>query len=241
MNPYREELINVTRGNTALSSADVSIINLEELMRKSIVAVVVAIFTLAFLTGCDSGELDVAPVVIKLFSGLDAGAVLSSSRSISAGQSLDSISSYRVVFKKVELGNSETDRFTLWESVAGEEKDIAQPVTFDSVQPVVPGTYNYIRLTIGDTLEAGGSVTDPDDGTVYNGTGTCVLDGTVFLWGTDIPTVAGEWTIRSPVTIDADTSLFIQFDIDGTVAYSGGPADDATFSVTKPVLNLLAQ
>ncbi len=210
-------------------------------MKRFIVALAVAYALVAVFAGCDNAALDDTPVVIKLASGLESSAPDLSLRAVSPGDPLETISSYRVVFKKVEIGNSETEKFTLWESEAGEEKDVALPVSFDNVLPVIPGTYNYVRLTIGEVLSADGSLTDPDTSVVYTGTGSCILDGTVYVWGTDIPNVDGELTIQEPVRINGDTTLNIRFAVAGTISYQGGPETGADFNVTKPVMHLIAE
>lgn len=212
---------------------------LEEYMKRSIVTFAAVMALVVILAGCDTAtETGKNPVVIGLTSGLESA----DARVVSSGQSLDSISAYRVVFKKIEIGNSESDKCTLWENTEGETKDVSHPVIFDNVQPINPGTYNYVRLTIGETLSVDGSLTDPADTTlVYTGTGTCILTSSVYLWGTNIENAAGEVTIQAPIVIEKGTALSILFDIAGTVAYAGGPASGATFSVTKPVLILVAE
>lgn len=204
----------------------------------ALIAVFFAAFLAAGLAGC---AVEKGPVTVALKSGIKESASPSSLRAIVPGQNLDAITSYRVLFKKVEIGNSGTDKFTLWESADGEIKDVAHPVTFDNVQPVMGGTYNYVRVTIGDTLNVDGSVTDADTGTLVTGSGSCVLNGTVYLWGTDIENEAGELTIQAPVTIASGSAIDIQFAVAGTVKYGSGSAAEAVLAVSKPVMHLIAE
>ena len=176
-------------------------------------------------------------VAVSIKAGIGSAAA---SRSLSGGETVAPISAYRVVFKKIEIGNTETDKFTLWENSAGMVENIASTVSLEGVQAIEPGTYNYVRLTIGDTLSVDGSVTDPADATVYSGTGSCVLGNTEYLWGTNIANSKGELTLRGPIAITANSSLSFSFDIAGTVTYKSGPAQNAALGVTKPVLSLSA-
>lgn len=189
------------------------------------------------LSSCQQASPGQVAVSIKAGIG-SAAAKSAASRSLSGGETVAPISAYRVVFKKIEIGNTETDKFTLWENSAGMVENIASPVSLAGVQAIEPGTYNYVRLTIGDTLSVDGSVTDPADATVYSGTGSCVLDNTEYLWGTNIANSKGELTLRGPITITANSSLSFSFDIAGTVTYKSGPAQNAALGVTKPVLSL---
>jgi len=206
-------------------------------MKKTTMGILVclAAMSAAVLGGC--GFLGGNQVAVEIGAGTEA----SGSKALAGGEIADPITAYRVVFKKIEIGNSEADKFTLWESEAGELKDVVSAVSFDNANPVQPGVYNYVRLTIGTTLSVDGSVTDGSDGTVYTGTGACVLANDTYLWGTNIENFTGELTLGSPVTIAEGSSLYFHFQIGGTVHYESGPADAAVLSVTKPVLNLITE
>ncbi len=198
----------------------------------------IALAAAALLNGCQPASP--APVGVSISAGL-AGSSAKSARALVGGEAIQPITAYRVVFKKIEIGNSESDTFTLWESAEGEVKDVASTVGFSDVQAVYPGTYNYVRLTIGDTLSVDGKVTDAATGTVYSGTGSCLLDAAVFLWGSEIPNASGEITLRSPITIAEGSSLGFDFAVDGTVTYKSGTAQNALLGVTKPTLSLTVE
>ena len=183
-----------------------------------------------------------ATLVVK--TGLSGIAVkgLDGARAVNAGDPVSTLSSYRVVFTKIEIGNSESDKYTLWESAAGVTKDIVGSVSFDNVRPIPEGTYQFLRLTVGDTLTVDGSIVDSADPLVsYSGTGTATLGQTVFLWGTSLLNDAGKITLSSPVTVKDMGILSFTFDVAGTVTYQGGPASGATLGVAKPTLAVSVQ
>jgi hypothetical protein len=177
------------------------------------------------LPGCaPAGAVQVVPGIKASISGASA-------RAIASGDAVTAIDSYRVVFKKIEIGNSEADKYTLWENAAGEEKDIAQATVFAGVQPVAVGTYGFVRLTIGPVLTVAGSIVDA--GTTYSGTGNQTLEQTVYVWGSESD---GGAVLAAPVTIVEGCSISFDFDIAGTVRYMGGSADAALIGVSKPNL-----
>lgn len=187
---------------------------------------VIAVLT----TSCDtSGTPQMAKVRIN------AGIADDLNRAVTGGTVLDTITSYRVVFSKVEIGNSEEDKFTLWEN-SGEEMDITGPVNFGDSAELLTGTYNYVRLTIGQIINVDGSI--DDEGIVYTGTGSCQLDEINYLWGTNISNNLGEISLQGAIEVSGDCTLSFSFDIGETVSYEGGPAEAAGLSVIKPVLGL---
>lgn len=196
-------------------------------MRKMMILISVITFLMA---SCDTGTAKLVSV------GVNASLATTPSRAITSGTLVDSISAYNVTFAKVEIGNSEEDKFTLWESTVGENKDVSAVVDFGDSAQIMTGTYNYVRLTIGQTLNIEGSIND--EGTIYNGTGICQLNDTQYLWGTDIENNVGIITLQNPIVITDDCTLSFQFNIDGTVTYQSGTEDSAQFSVDKPNLIL---
>jgi len=165
---------------------------------------------------------------------VELGAGLSSPRAVNAGDLVTSIDSYRVVFTKVEIGNTEDDKFTLWEDPAGQVMDVAGTVSFDGVLPVAPGSYDFVRLTIGPLLSVDGSIDDA--GTIYSGSGSVSLDQTVYIWGGPL---AGAAALDAPILIGQGSRLSFVFDVAGTVAYQGGPAEAAILSVAMPSLDVI--
>ncbi len=187
----------------------------------------------ALMTGCDpAGTGGTGDVTVAL----QAKTVEAGSKAVTSGDEVTTIDVYNVIFKKVEIGNSEEDKYTLWENADGEEMDIASGVSFTDTLPVAAGTYNYLRFEIDNTLNLDGSI--DDDGTIYTGSGSCVLDDTVYLFGTDIENFNGEVTITEAITIVDGTILVFNFAVDDTVFYQSGSADDAVLSVEKPVITL---
>ena len=187
---------------------------------------------MAVLMGCDPNAQTVSV-------GIQAKAANSASRAVNAGDAVTTIDHYDVKFTKVEIGNSEADKYTLWEKSEGEEMDIAAGVTFTDTLPVAAGTYNYLRFTIDNTLNIDGSIDDA--GTIYTGTGSCVLDDTVYLFGTDIENFASKVTVTEPITIAEGVNIVFIFDIAGTVTYQSGPADAAVLDVEKPVITVAVE
>jgi len=202
-------------------------------------SITLGLVALTLLGSCDL--FPPAPVVVSIGAGSTGATKAVVARTLTGGEAVSPITSYRVVFKKVEIGNSESDKFTLWESAAGETKDLVSAVSFAGIQAVVPGTYNFVRLTLGDTIAVAGSVTDPADLSVYSGTGTCVLGNTSYLWGTNIANATGELTLGSAITIAEGSSLSFDFALASTVTYQSGTSTAAVLSVTKPVLTLAAR
>jgi len=172
---------------------------------------------------------------------ISARLVTDASRAVAAGDTVTTIDSYKVMFKKIEIGNSEDDKFTLWDSATpdGEEMDIVKGLPFENVQAVTEGTYNFIRFTIGTTLAVAGSIDDA--GTIHSGTGTAALSEDSYLFGVAIPNGLGEATITEAIVIEDGVSLAMVFDVDGTVTYLGGTADDAVLAVDKPVVTVVSE
>lgn len=198
--------------------------------------IVAAVAATIAMTGCDlAGTAQKATVKIS------ARLATAASRSVDPGDVVTTVSSYKVMFKKVEIGNSEIDKFTLWESASpdGEEMDIVDAVSFGGVQAVTEGTYNFMRFTIGTTLNVAGSIDDA--GTIYSGSGSEVLTAESYLFGVDIPNGLGEATITEAIDVVDGVSLAMVFNVDGTVTYLGGPADAAVLSVEKPAITVVSE
>ena len=120
----------------------------------------------------------------------------------------------------------------------GEQKDVAGDVNFTETNPVVPGVYNYLRLTIDTLLSVDGSIYDDETGTTYIGTGSCELENEQYLWGTDIENFQGEITLQDPIVISGDCSIVFTFDITDTVFYLSGDSANAVLEVKKPVVTI---
>ncbi len=204
------------------------------MLRKSLVSFLISLSIVALLFSACSG-FGQKEVVISLSASSDISG-LNAARAVNPGDAVTTIDSYRVLFKKVEIGNSEADKFTLWESAEGEEKDIASAISFSNVQPVLTGTYAYVRLTIGPVLNVDGSIDDA--GTIYSGTGSASLDKTVYIWGAGINEAA---SLSQEIVVEEGASMAFEFDIANTISYLSGPADAALLAVTKPNLSVVIE
>ncbi len=197
----------------------------------------VAVITVFALSGCAlfSGKSVSVTIDAKLNDASSLGFI---TRAVNPGDPVTEIDAYRVIFKKVEIGNSEDEKFTLWENADGEQKDIAGDVSFTDTNKVVPGVYNYLRLTIGTVLSVDGSIYDSETSTTYTGSGSCELDNEQYLWGTDIDNFQGEITLQDPIVISGDSSIAFTFDITDTVFYLSGDSANAVLEVKKPVVTI---
>jgi hypothetical protein len=166
--------------------------------------------------------------------GLRAG--IAGSRAVIPGDPVTAIASYRVIFKKVEIGNSEADKHTLWESDSGEGKDLVSAASFSGVAPVPAGSYKFIRLTVDPALNVDGSI--DDNGTIYVGSGSVTLDETSYVWGS---VLEGASALSREILIKEGSVLSFVFGVDGTVTYSGGPASGATLGLAKPSLSVTVE
>ncbi len=195
--------------------------------RTTTISIMVIAALSLFLSGCGNAGLTPEFTTIAINANLGTALV----RAVSNGDVVTKIDAYRVVFKKIEIGNSENDKFTLWESEAGEEKDISAPVAFTNVLPAKIGTYEFVRLTIGPVLNVDGSIVDAE--ITYTGTGSQTLDQTVYVWGAN---TTGAVSLSQSLAISEGCTLDFSFDIEGTVRYLGGPATGASLGVSKPNL-----
>lgn len=202
-------------------------------MKKILFVLMTAAVLLIALAGCDPIGTEEVSV------SLQAKTVDSGSKDVNTGDEVTTIDSYNVIFKKVEIGNSEDEKYTLWEDSEGEEMDIAASVNFTDTLSIAAGTYNYLRFEIDSTLAIDGSI--DDEGTVYTGSGSCVLGDTTYLFGTDIENFEGSVTITEPIVVAEGTTLVFNFDVAETVFYLSGPSDDAVLDVEKPVISLVVE
>lgn len=127
------------------------------------------------------------------------------------------ITAYRVTFYKIEIGNAETNKFTVWSNASGELKDIAgATISFSNVVPADAGTYKFMRLTIDTNLVLSGNVT-LSNGTVTNVTATNRLGTNQFLWGTSDTGATGGFLLTSAVNITNGGKLAFVFKVKNTV------------------------
>jgi len=185
------------------------------------------------LMGCNNSGFSPATVTVQ------ARLADSGSRVVSSGDVVTTIDHYNVIFKKIEIGNSEEDKFTLWEKPDGETMDITSTVDFSDTLQVYPGSYKYVRIEVDKVLAVEGSI--DDNGTIIEGQGTCTLTESTHLFGTTVENWAGEVTLMDEILIVDGTNLIFSFDIDGTVFYLSGTAADAVLDVKKPVISLLVE
>lgn len=66
--------------------------------------------------------------------------------------------SYQVIFHHIEVGNSDVDKFTLWENDAGVTQDLVNEVAFENMLSAMSGAYQFIRLTGSEDIDLGEEV-----------------------------------------------------------------------------------
>lgn len=194
-------------------------------MKRCVIFIIGITASLALITGCNLFNNQPVPVGLK--AALTNQAALGF-RSIDMGNGV-TVDTYSVTFYKIEIGNSEEDKFTLWESTTGETKDLVSgDLTFDSSNGVVglpvPGEYQYCRLTIGETLSLAGTVDTVGSGsatTVVTGNYAANADGkAVFLFGTADSGATGDFLLTAAVTVQEGSVLTFSININGTVTYT---------------------
>ena len=103
---------------------------------------------------CTLFPVDVA-VTAAAVDGTNASAL--GVQSINLGSGVV-VTSYEVTFYRIEVGNNDDDKFTLWEDEAGVTQDLVAAVAFENVLPATWGTYQFMRVTIGEDLDLAGTV-----------------------------------------------------------------------------------
>lgn len=187
-------------------------------MKKILILSVALLFA---LIGCDdsSDSNDSDKVNVRLASKVKQ------SRTVVIDSDL-TVDEYNVTFYKVEIGNSEDDKFTLWEDSAGKLMNIAadEELLFDNVNKAEPGDYNYCRFTIATTLELKGTY-QGDSGTateeVHGNHDNISGDGTkaVYLFGTAEVNDTNEYLITEKIKIQEGSKISFVFDIKDYVSY----------------------
>ncbi len=188
-------------------------------MKKLLVLLILLSLVTAGITACDGTDDDSDKVAVNLISKLK------NSRTVQIDNDL-TVDTYNVIFYKVEIGNSEDDKFTLWENSDGKTINIASAdqIEFEDVNKAVPGTYKYCRFTIGKTLTLEGTYQNNAGtaSTVVNGNHDNISgDGTraVYLFGTADVNDTNEYLIASPIDVKEGTTLSFIFDISSSVSY----------------------
>ncbi len=193
-------------------------------MKRCVISIISITAFLALITGCNL--LNKQPVPVGLKAALTNQASLGF-RSIDMGNGV-TVDTYSVTFYKIEIGNSEEDKFTLWESTTGETGELVSgDLTFDSsngtVGLPVPGEYQYCRLTIGETISLTGTVD------TVSGSATTVVTGNyaantggkaVFVFGTADSGATGDFLLTAAVTVQEGSVLTFSININGTVTYT---------------------
>lgn len=184
----------------------------------------------AAATSCTLFPIDIA---------VTAEATDGSATSGYSGQTIDLgndiiVTNYEVTFYRIEIGNSEEDKFTLWEDSDGVTQDLVAAVTFADVLPATWGTYQFLRLTIDEDIELTGTVSGTGATATLTVTGHSqdAAGHPRFLFGTDEVNETGKFLLASPVEIRSGGSLTMQFNLDDTV--DAGPP----LTVSAPVITL---
>jgi hypothetical protein len=151
------------------------------------------------------------------------------------------VEEYNVKYYKIEIGNSENDKFTLWEDSNGQTINLANatPVELIGLNPAIKGTYKFCRITIDKALTLDGTYTGlPVDAVTYNVTGNCSLDvdpKAVFLFGTSTTGVTGNFLLTEEIVIEEGTILSFVVNLAGKVSAANPPV------LTAPTMTFTAQ
>ncbi len=197
-------------------------------MKKTLASISILIITLVLFISC-------GPATVKV--NFSAEAVNEATKDIDMGNGVI-VQEYNVTFYKIELGNSENDKFTLWESTAGESMNLVDAVDFSNVNGAIPGTYEFCRITVDETINLVGS----DNGN--SGQANVLVSGNfdmtvpegqeVFLFGTDSApgNLTGDFLLTNPIDIQENTDLTMTVNIAGTVSGDGS----GNISLTEPTI-----
>lgn len=189
---------------------------------KKILFIISLIFILSmFLISCTPG-IDVS-FVAEAVNGT-AGVSL---KSIDMGNNII-VDAYNVTFYKIEVGNSEDDKFTLWENSDGVEMNLVDAVAFSDLNTAVAGTYKFCRITIHEELSLEGENNGTSGTATFAVTGNFSSDGTteVFLFGTSdaIGSPSGDFLLTDEIEVSDGSILTFTVNIAGTVTDAGGGA-----------------
>jgi hypothetical protein len=137
------------------------------------------------------------------------------------------VSEYNVVFYRVEIGNSEADKFALWESEEGVTQNLASTgiKDFSGENEVVFGTYKYCRVTIGTTINLVGAYRETRgevDVAVSGNRSSEEADRAVYLFGTAETGTTGDYLLTSEIDVQKGTSLVFVVNVKDTVTYNSG-------------------
>lgn len=144
---------------------------------------------------------------------------------------------YKVTFKKVEIGNSESDKFTVWESLSGEQKDLISAVTFSGVNKLVEGKYKFLRLTIDPSLILSGTVVLSNGTASPEVTRTNTLSTNQFVWGVSgTPGASGAYVLTDTIRIYDGAKISLTFKIKNTLTMTND-----TVQLTAPQVTVKAE
>lgn len=209
-------------------------------MNKTILRYFIMLMIISLFIGCNVAPPKQVAVgfVAKAINGATSAL---SMRSITMSDTL-TVDQYEVVFYKIEIGNSEDDKFTIWENSAGSTKDLVTAVDFTETQTAEAGSYDFCRITIGTTISLTGT-SESDTGTAtvtVTGTETDLntADQQVFLFGVS-GTATGEFLLNAPITIEEGSVINLTFDLNGTVSDSLAGAG-VNISLSPPALDFYA-
>jgi hypothetical protein len=195
-------------------------------MKKILISISILIMVSVLFISCGPATVDI---------NFSAEAVNEATKDIDMGNGVI-VQEYNVTFYKIELGNSENDKFTLWESTNGETMNLVDAVDFSDENGAVPGTYEFCRVTIDETINLVGS----DNGN--SGQADVVVTGNfdmtvpegqeVFLFGTDSAPgdLTGDFLLTNPIDIQENTELTMTVNIAGTVSGDGS----GNITLTEP-------
>ncbi len=137
------------------------------------------------------------------------------------------VSEYNVVFYKVEIGNSEEDKFTLWENDDGVTQNLASTEIrdFNSENDVAPGLYKYCRVTIGSTINLVGAYRDVKGEAAVEVSGnsnSSEATKAVYLFGKAETGTTGDFILTSEIDVQNGSALVFVVNVKDTVTYNSG-------------------
>ncbi|OHD65577.1 MAG: hypothetical protein A2096_05600 [Spirochaetes bacterium GWF1_41_5] len=140
------------------------------------------------------------------------------------------IKSYKVIFKRIEIGNSDRDTATLWKNSRGKEKDLVSEVTFTDVENIPAGEYQYLKLTIDKTITVSCDITI--NGVVQNRTRDITVRNEC-VWSS---AAENNRKLTSNIVIAEGKNLIFTFNVQDSIR-----VEDHEIKISAPEINVVSQ
>jgi hypothetical protein len=129
------------------------------------------------------------------------------------------LTEYKVKFYKIEVGNNEVNKFTVWENPAGEVFDLTEAISLANTASVGYGSYQFCRFTIDKVINIKGTVSSVPQSVAVTVSGNFGNDGSQaqFLFGTAEVNTTGKYVLSAPIDIRDNITLELLFHLEGTV------------------------